>query len=226
VKFETIIEGISLLPERALFIQKEKALVLADLHFGKINHFRKAGLPVPTAANKKNAEALIDLLNKFNPRRVIFLGDLFHSHYNDEWEVVGQIIRSFPACAFDLIRGNHDIMSELQYERNGIAVSASTEISHWVLTHEPMEPETILEGKINMAGHLHPGARLYGRGRQSLILPCFWFSKHQLILPAFGSFTGLAAITPAAGDRVHIIFENKIMEVTPYPADQPAKIRR
>ncbi len=213
MKFESIAGEISLLPEKAVCIQ-DSTLVVADLHFGKINHFRRAGLPVPQAANRKNAESLIDLVNALKPRRLIFLGDLFHSHYNDEWEAVGQIIANFPACKFDLVRGNHDIMSEQQYQRKGITVVEKIILGHWILTHEPMDRMQIPAGAVNMSGHLHPGARLEGKGRQSVVLPCFWFSRNQMILPAFGSFTGLFPIRPLEGDRVHIILENKIMEIT------------
>ena len=213
VKLEIRTKEIELLPEKALFIQEERILVLADLHFGKVNHFRQAGLPVPQSANQKNTETLIDLINEKNPARTIFLGDLFHSHYNEEWEVVGQIVNNFPACRFVLVRGNHDIMSEQQYRRKGIEVIEHEQIDDLILTHEPMNKAEILKGNINLAGHLHPGARLQGKGRQSLTLPCFWFSENQIILPAFGSFTGLATIHPREGDQVYIVLENKIMQV-------------
>lgn len=205
--------GVELLAAKALFLRGERILVVADLHFGKVNHFRRAGLPVPPAASQKNVEALIDLINAAAPTRMIFLGDLFHSHYNEEWEAVGQVIAHFPACRFELVRGNHDIMSEQQYSRKGIQVIDQEVVGPWLLTHEPMEHKRIPKGKINVAGHLHPGARLYGKGRQSVMLPCFWFSKKQVILPAFGSFTGLAAIQAKADDQVYVILDNKVMEV-------------
>lgn len=203
----------------------QNILVLADLHFGKINHFRKAGLPVPPAANVKNTESLIDLINKRIPARVIFLGDLFHSHYNEEWEVVGQIVRHFPACRFELVRGNHDIMSEQQYRRHGIDVREQDEVGRYLLTHEPMNSANIPHGKINMAGHLHPGARLVGKGRQSIMLPCFWFTKNQIVLPAFGSFTGLAGIRPAEGDDVHLILEGRVVPITKEQKSQSRILR-
>lgn len=189
-------------------------LIIADLHFGKINHFRQAGMPVPAAANRHNEETLIDLINLTRPARVVFLGDLFHSHYNDEWEILGQIMTHFAAVSFELVRGNHDIMSETQYIRKGLKVADAIDSGVYLLTHEPMAHEDIPDGRINMAGHLHPGARLQGRGRQGIVLPCFWLSPNQLILPAFGSFTGLATIRPGAQDRVWIIVERQIMEVT------------
>lgn len=205
--------GVVLLPDRALFLPASRTLVMADLHFGKVNHFRRAGLPVPPAANTKNAERLIDLIREQEPLRTVFLGDLFHSTYNDDWEVVGQIVRHFPGCAFDLVRGNHDILSDQQYLRQGIRLFEKEMEGQLLLTHEPLPRNEIPVGVVNVAGHIHPGARLVGRGRQSLVIPCFWKSESQLILPAFGSFTGLAPIYPKEKDSVFVIVENQIMQV-------------
>jgi DNA ligase-associated metallophosphoesterase len=182
-------------------------------------------LPVPSAANHKNAEALIDLINHHEPRRIIFLGDLFHSHYNEEWEVVGQIVKHFPGGMFDLIRGNHDIMSAQQYHRKGIRVLESERIGGYLLTHEPLAAGDVPSSMINVAGHIHPGAHLEGKGRQSMTLPCFWISKQQIILPAFGSFTGFVPILPAEHDRVFVVLEGKVMEVNKAPARVKSKAR-
>ena len=206
---------VRLLPERGLWVPTLKALVVGDLHFGKVNHFRRAGLPVPLAANKKNAERLIDLINALHPSRTIFLGDLFHSVYNDDWEVVGQIVKHFPNCKFELIRGNHDILSEQQYVRYGIEVREQAMIGDLLLTHDPMALSEIPSGLTNVAGHIHPAARLLGKGRQSLTFPCFWRSENRMVIPAFGTFTGLAVVHPGENDTVYILVDNKIMELRP-----------
>ena len=199
-------------PEKALTLMSNKILVLADLHFGKINHFRRSGIPVPPKANDRNSELLIDLLNRIKPERVIFLGDLFHSHYNEEWEVLGQVLRHFSSCVFELVKGNHDIMSKLQYERHNMYVyEGELKIGPFTLTHEPMEHPG--DESYNLAGHIHPGIHLSGKGRQSLTLPCFYFGEHQGIMPAFGSFTGLATITPSKTDKIFVIAEGKILKV-------------
>lgn len=211
--------AVKLLPEKAIFLPVSRTLIVADLHFGKVNHFRRAGLPVPSTANARNAERLIDLIRELEPVRTVFLGDLFHSAYNDDWEVVGQIVRHFPACLFDLVRGNHDILSDLQYTRQGIRLFEQETVESLLLTHEPLPSNQIPAGVVNVAGHLHPAASLVGKGRQSLRLPCFWFSSHQLILPAFGSFTGLAAIYPDEKDSVFVIVEGRIMELRPDALD-------
>ena len=205
-------QRITMFPEKALTLMSNKILVLADLHFGKINHFRRSGIPVPPKANDRNSELLIDLLNRIKPERVIFLGDLFHSHYNEEWEVLGQVLRHFSSCVFELVKGNHDIMSKLQYERHNMHVyEGELKIGPFTLTHEPME--TPGDESYNLAGHIHPGIHLSGKGRQSLTLPCFYFGEHQGIMPAFGSFTGLATITPSKSDKIFVIAEGKILKV-------------
>lgn len=203
-------EQVELLPQKALWFKSRRILLVADLHFGKINHFRKSGIPVPAKANDKNTELLINLLNQTKPDRIIFLGDLFHSHYNEEWEVVGQIRKHFAACSFELVLGNHDILSELQYERhNMIVYPKELKVGDFVFTHEPLHE--VPEGLYNLSGHLHPGIQLRGTGKQSITLPCFYFRKQQGILPAFGSFTGLARVSPKKEERIFVIAENKII---------------
>ncbi len=215
MKIEIRGHQLTMHPEKALVLMADKVLLLADLHFGKINHFRKSGIAVPSKANDRNSELLIDLLNRVKPERVIFLGDLFHSHYNEEWEVLGQVLHHFSSCSFELVRGNHDIMSNLQYDRHNMQIhEGALKIGPFILTHEPLEkPE---DDFYNIAGHIHPGVHLTGNGRQSLTLPCFHFGKHQCIMPAFGSFTGLAKINPKKQDQIFVIAEGKILKV-----DQP-----
>jgi uncharacterized protein len=202
-------EAVQLLPQKAIWLTHRKVLLLADLHFGKVNHFRKAGIAVPVKANERNAETLIDLINQCRPERVIFLGDLFHSHYNEEWEVVGQICNHFKNVLFELVIGNHDILSESQYLRHGFKLHQQLQMGSLLLSHE--EIEEIPEGLYNLSGHIHPGVRLHGKGRQSIMLPCFYFGKRNGLLPAFGSFTGLAKIKPKEGEKVYAIVGEEIV---------------
>lgn len=211
MKVEISGELFELLPNKAMFWPKMKALLLADLHLGKINHFRKSGIALPSKANDKNIEMLVDLIHQVRPDRVLCLGDLFHSHYNPEWEVFGEVIRHFSNISFELIMGNHDIMSELQYQRKGVLLHDSLVLANFILTHHPLDQ--IPPGHYNLAGHIHPGVVLYGKGRQSLTLPCFHFGIRQGLLPAFGVFTGLARIRPAREDRVFVVLQDKIIDV-------------
>lgn len=203
--------NLALLPQKAVFFEDYRMLLIADLHLGKVNHFRRSGIAVPTSINTKNLESLIALIQQLDPKRVIFLGDLFHSHYNDEWEALGQVVRHFSTCQFELVRGNHDIMSALQYERCHLQVHEQLELGSFLLTHEPMDK--IPSGRYNIYGHIHPGVRLLGKGRQSITLPCFYFGQHQAIIPAFGSFTGYVRIPVRKKDKVFVIADQKVIEM-------------
>jgi DNA ligase-associated metallophosphoesterase len=206
-------EQIILCIKKAIWLKECKTLMISDLHIGKVNHFRKSGIAVPAKANDKNVERLIDLFNETKPERVIFLGDLFHSHYNNEWEVLGQVLKHFSACSFELVRGNHDILSSEQYKRLAITVHEDPiSINALLLSHEPLAQ--IPMGRYNLAGHIHPGIRLQGKARQSMTLPCFYFGADQGLMPAFGSFTGLACITPKKNDRVFAVTGEKIYSIT------------
>lgn len=210
---QTEIRGsiLRLLPERAAFLESENTLLIADLHLGKINHFRMAGIPLPSKANDENLERLINLLNQTNPLQTIFLGDLFHSYYNHEWEALGQVLSHYKSGSFHLVRGNHDIMSKLQYQRHNITVHDQMILGPLLLTHELT---TQIENKYyNISGHLHPGVRLYGKGKQTVTLPCFYFGENQGLLPAFGSFTGLARVKAERASRIYVITDNKVLKL-------------
>lgn len=208
---EILDEQFVLHPQKAIFWKSQRALLLSDLHLGKINHFRKAGIPVPQKANDHNLEVLIDLIAKSRPERIICLGDLFHSYYNTEWETFGEVVRHFASIDFELVQGNHDIMGSYQYQRKGVKVHDTLQIGNFLLTHHPLD--TIPESTYNIAGHIHPGVSLIGRGRQAMMLPCFYFGERQAYLPAFGKFTGMARILPRQQDKVFVVAEDKIIPI-------------
>jgi len=204
---------IELLPQKALWFTELYTLLIADLHLGKASHFRKAGIPVPNGVYDENIETLIKLLQWKRPERVIFLGDLFHSVHNREWNYFQAVIEQFPKVHFQLVLGNHDILDERHYSESGIEVINDELPFHGIrLTHEPLE--SLPEGEFNLYGHLHPGVRLLGKARQSLRLPCFHFSRQEGVLPAFGQFTGLALQKPKEGDRVYVVADEKVICVS------------
>lgn len=201
-----------LLPEKGMLWQSKGILLISDMHLGKANHFRRSGIAVPHQANDENIERMISLLQSATPERVLFMGDLFHSHYNPEWEVFGQVLKYFPAISFELIQGNHDIMSDYQYLKHQLVVHREPlYIDNIILSHEPLEQVPF--GKYNIAGHIHPGVKLKGLGRQGLRLPCFYFGPQQALLPAFGEFTGLHIVKPQPDVRIFVIAEGKVIAV-------------
>ncbi len=194
----------------AVYWKEAQTLLLADLHFGKAMHFRKRGIAVPPALAEANWDRLAMVLLEFKPQRVVFLGDLFHSSYNSEWEGFKVLLSGFTQTHFELVRGNHDVLGDGPYRELGVQVHEKPlAAGPFYLSHEPLH--TIPEGLYGLAGHIHPGVILRGKGRQSLRLPCFYFGPQKGILPAFGLFTGLGILEPEPGSRVFVLAENQVI---------------
>jgi len=201
-------EPIVLLPERAVFWPSQKAILVADLHIGKVGHSRKNGIAVPGKTEENNLWRLANTLLDYKPEIVYFLGDLFHSHHNAAWEKFVDFLNAFPKIRWVLVRGNHDILPSSKFENAGISVMDRLETGPFLLTHD--REETAL---YNLHGHIHPGVSMKGLGRQRLSLPCFFFCETFGILPSFGDFTGLFKLKPRRDDRVFVAIENSVVQV-------------
>ena len=193
----------------AIFWQDKNMLLIADVHLGKVSHFRKHGSPVPASAAYKNLEELTKITNHFHPKTICFLGDLFHSKINEEWKDFEKWVEYTNAEIF-LISGNHDIIPPYLYEEIGVKVYDELILDSFLLTHHP----TPRENFFNFYGHIHPGVRMRGIGRQYLRLPCFFKSINSLILPAFGNFTGKHILKPSKTDEVYAIVEGEVICVS------------
>jgi DNA ligase-associated metallophosphoesterase len=199
-----------LLPQKAIYWPDKRIVFIADTHLGKISHFRKKGLAIPAEAQKNNYQRLFDLVLQVQPKKLYFLGDLFHSEMNSEWMAFKETIGHFPNCEFHLVNGNHDILQAISYKQAKLQCHLeSIQIGPFWLSHEPEEAP---EGLYNLCGHIHPGVSLKGKGKQRLRLPCFFFKEKQGILPAFGDFTGLYTIKPQASNRIYLIVEEKVID--------------
>lgn len=191
---------------KALFWKESEALILSDLHLGKAAHFRKHGIPVPARVHHMDFHRLNALMAKYQPKKVVFLGDLFHSELNDEWTDFILWTKDNPAVELMLVKGNHDILYPELY--SGIEMDI---VDEWItgpfhFTHKPT-----LSGYYNLSGHVHPGIKLLGSARQGVRLPCFLFSGQSGLFPAFGSFTGNYTVRPAKGDRIFAITDHTVI---------------
>jgi len=196
-------------PSGAIFWEIKKMLLITDVHLGKVVHFRKHGAPVPANAAYKNLEKLTEVTNHFEPDTVCFLGDLFHSKLNEEWQDFEKWV-AYCKAEVILITGNHDVIPRYLYEDIGVKVFDELLLDGFHLTHHPTE----IKGTFNFSGHIHPGIRMKGIGRQFLKLPCFYKTENQLILPAFGNFTGKHILTPSETDEIFAIVEGEVICVS------------
>ncbi len=195
-------------PLGVLFWVEKSMLLISDVHLGKVSHFRKFGAPVPQKAIQKNFDMLHEVIGYFRPDDVVFMGDLFHSTLNKEWELFEEWATTINPKMV-LVVGNHDIISPVKYEKLGIAVTEEIILENFLLTHHPEERT----GLFNFCGHIHPAIRLIGLGRQSARLRCFFKSEAQLILPAFGKFTGSHTMDIQEGCEIFALLGDTVLPV-------------
>ena len=207
-------ERLTLFVERAAFWHRERALLIADPHWGKAATFRAGGIPVPSGTTNEAIERLESLVQKTNPTKVIFLGDLLHAkpgRSKDMFAALESWRRKRADLDVVLVRGNHDKRAgDPPAELNFQCVDAPYRIAPFLFAHHPAESD---EGYV-VAGHVHPGIRLYGPARQRERLPCFVFGASHAILPAFGDFTGLGDVEPDEFTRLYAIAEAEIVLVS------------
>jgi DNA ligase-associated metallophosphoesterase len=199
--------------DRCIFWEEEKVLIVSDLHFGKTGHFRKEGIAVPQTVYKKDLQRLFDQVQFFKPRKLIVVGDLFHSRENKELELFLKWRHDFPELEINLVRGNHDILHKSWYSQADIHVTEEElQITQFRFRHDK---EIALQGKLPylFSGHIHPGIYISGKGKQSLRLPCFYFARDFCVLPAFSAFTGTYLMDRDKGENIFAIVENKIVQL-------------
>lgn len=197
-----------LLPQKAILWEEEKTLIISDLHLGKVSHFRKHGIALSYESALKDLEKLQDLILERHPKTIIFLGDLFHSDYNKEWENFIQLRKDFSNIKFILIKGNHDIIQIHQFNNNNIPVYDNLLINGFLFSHEKIENTNCI---FQFYGHTHPGVIINGTGKLSIKLACFAQQKNSLMLPAFGTLTGMHLIKKKDFDKIYIIAKEKIL---------------
>ena len=195
-------------PSGALYWEERKTLLLADVHLGKVAHFRKNGIPVPRKAEGAFYQKIAALLQHFAIDRILFLGDLFHSDLNSEWHLFAAWVKQ-QEMELMLVEGNHDVIPAWKFETLGIKVINTLEEEGFYFSHFPIE----LDKYFVFCGHVHPGIKLKGSGLQRLSLPCFFQRKHQLILPAFGAFTGLHLLKASPEDRIYVTTGKEVIEI-------------
>ncbi len=203
---------VTLDPRRALWWPEQRTLFLADTHFGKDATARKLGLPVPRGVTESDLDRMKSLITDYSPAHIWILGDVFDSAAATECLTMELLQRSFSSwkeIQITMIPGNHDRRIQPLAATLGISVHAAPYlVGPWRLMHAP-DPAPIGDGYV-LSGHLHPGVRITGAGRQSLRLPAFIIGERHTILPAFSEFTGLAIHRWPTSARLFAIGSNRV----------------
>ena len=195
----------------ALFWQEQSLLVVSDLHLEKGSSFAARGVLLPPYDTVATLSRLAAVIARHDPRSVIALGDSFHDRKAHERLAPAdrQAVAALQARRdWIWIAGNHD--PALPRDIGGV-VASEVAVGGIVFRHEP----TGAAGEI--AGHLHPKARVTTRGR-TMERRCFASDGMRAVMPAFGAYTGGLSIRDAAFQKIfrtpgfmaHVLGDNRM----------------
>ena len=207
------VAGVALVADLsgALFWEEQSLLVVSDLHLEKGSSFAARGVLLPPYDTVATIGRLATVIARHDQRAVIALGDSFHdrtAHGRLSTADRDAIAALQARRDWIWISGNHDpaLPSDL-----GGMVATEVAIGPIAFRHEP----TGASGEI--AGHLHPKARVSTRGR-SMERRCFASDGERAVMPAFGAYTGGLSIRDKAfakifrndGFMAHVLGDHKL----------------
>jgi DNA ligase-associated metallophosphoesterase len=207
-------EPLTLLADRALYWPAHRSLILADVHLGKDASFRAAGMPVPAGNSTKDLARIEKLIAETNAEQLVVLGDLVHNRASHQPELAAAFSRWRSAhrhLEILLIRGNHDRRAgpppvDWQLKELHEPLDAGP----FIFAHEPQPA-----GKPVMCGHVHPAVAVRDFDRSYATLCCFVVDENQMILPAFGSFTGGYKMHAEPGRRIYALAGKSVVLLPP-----------
>ena len=196
-------EAVELHGERALYWPARRRLMIADLHLGKADAFRRAGIALPSGGSAHDLARIGALLDATGARAFWVLGDLLHGALTDtHWRGHWNAWRArHAAVEVAILTGNHD-RALAGAGLDVVLLGDAVDDGPFALRHAPDDAPVARNGAPRLhtlCGHLHPVVRMPAIERR---LPAFWLRPHVTVLPAFSAFTGGVRIDPAEGETL------------------------
>ena len=192
------VAGVTLIADLsgALFWEEQSLLVVSDLHLEKGSSFATRGVLLPPYDTVATLGRLAAVIARHDPRMVIALGDSFHDR--DAHDRLSAPDRDAIAALQARTRLDLDFRQSrsgaaVRSRRRGRRMKSRSARSRFVTSRPAPSGE--------IAGHLHPKARVSTRGR-SMERRCFACDGERAVMPAFGAYTGGLSIRDAAFAKI------------------------
>ena len=184
-------------PAGALWLEAHGLLVVSDLHLEKGSCFATSGQMLPPYDTRETLARLKSEVESLSPRLIVLLGDSFHDtggearlHHQDQ----AQIEALARGRTLIWLAGNHDRQAPRSLPGEALEMLSVAGLD---LVHEP----TATPREFEVAGHLHPCARVRGRAA-TIRRRCFITDGDRIVLPAFGAYAGGLNVKDLAFDRI------------------------
>ncbi len=189
-------EPMRALGERALYWPARRRLLIADLHLGKGDVFRRAGIALPSGGTSHDLARLAALLEHTDAQELWILGDVLHGPAPQaSWRRrVDQWRRCHHRVRVAALAGNHDRALATATDLGFELLPDSVDDGPFQLRHDPLPHETLHV----LCGHVHPVFKLPGTTRR---FPAFLLRERMTVLPAFSQFTAGVEPDLASGEQ-------------------------
>ena len=206
-------ERFTLLADRAIYWPRRSTLIVADTHFGKDSLFQQRGIPVPGDITGNDLARLAAVLGKCGATRLLILGDFFHGKESNDEQMTTHLRAWRDALSqleVTLIRGNHDKHAGDPCLSLSFDCLNSLTVDDVKFQHAP-EDEPQEAGPAIVCGHIHPATTLVDFDTKVLKVPAFVIDERQLVVPAFGRFTGTAVMPRQPGRKFMIASHGRVV---------------
>lgn len=191
MKYKKILPGVCITSDRCLVLEEGPTVVLGDLHLGYERALEQEGVYIPRINTDSIRNALNDILCRYEPKRVVLLGDVKHDFKRTEFEekkevrrIVGLLVE---AAETVIVKGNHD-----NYIQNIIGDLGILAVDHINIMGFRLEHGHVDSGvRPVIIGHEHPSVRIPGAMGGGIKIQCFVHAKKEgvIVLPPFSPFS-------------------------------------
>ncbi|MES2528145.1 MAG: ligase-associated DNA damage response endonuclease PdeM [Bdellovibrionota bacterium] len=191
---------------RVIYWPRRKILMAADLHWGKTQYLRNHGIAVSDAVLDADLDRLGHVLEDYEVKSFIVLGDLIHHEAALSPAIISKIqnFREKYPVELVLVKGNHDRFTTFPPSW-GIVEELSLNVDQFLLVHD----RKTREKKYQFCGHVHPMMRLQS-SVDSLRLPSFMLLDKACYLPAYSHLTGGKDMKLLKGEKALVLMPDGI----------------
>lgn len=185
-----ILPDVRITSDRCLILDEGPTVVIGDLHLGYEKALEEEGMYLPRINTDSIREALNDILSRYEPTRIVLLGDIKHDFRRAGFEEKREVRKIFTllAEAADVVavKGNHD-----NYLQNIVADLGFLVVDYLDIMGFRLEHGHVDSGKRPVIiGHEHPSVRIPGTVGGGLKIQCFVHAEKDgvIVLPPFSPF--------------------------------------
>ncbi len=185
-----ILPGVRITSDRCLILEEGPTMVIGDLHLGYERALEQEGMYLPRINTESIREALNDIISRYEPERIVLLGDIKHDFRRAGFEERREVRKIFSllaeAAQVVAVKGNHDNYLQNIVADLGFLVTDYVDVMGYRLEHGHVDSGV----RPVIIGHEHPSVRIPGNVGGGLKIQCFVHAEKEgvIVLPPFSPF--------------------------------------